>query len=75
MTILRLNNGSDTIVELSVEETLERLRAGGADGSGFVELPAEEGPFHVRPSGVIALFAHSTRGSAGFRMPVGGTAR
>lgn len=73
MTILRLNNGSDTTIQLSVEETLERLHAAGGD-QAFVELPAEEGPIHVRPSGVIALFAHSTRGTAGFRIPVGGNA-
>ena len=72
MTIVRLVNGSDAAVKLSVEETLEALRVKPGD-AGFVELPGEDGPIHLRPSGVIAVFADARRSSAGFRMGVGAT--
>lgn len=69
MTILRLANGSDVSVRLSVEETLAAL--GGAPGDGgFVELPGDDGPIHLRPGGVIAIFGDRNRGSAGFRVGV-----
>ncbi|HAW10785.1 MAG: hypothetical protein ABSC16_06760 [Candidatus Dormibacteria bacterium] len=74
MTIIRLVNGSDAAVKLSVEETLEALRVKPGD-AGFVELPGEDGPIHLRPSGVIAVFADAHRANAGFRMgisPTGG---
>jgi hypothetical protein len=67
MTIIRLVNGSDAAVKLSVEETLAALH-GKPGEAGFVELPGEDGPIHVRPSGVVALFADARRGSAGFRV-------
>ncbi len=67
MTILRLVNGSDVSVKLSVEETLAAL--GGAPGEqAFVELPGDDGPIHLRPAGVIAIFGDRSRGSAGFRV-------
>jgi hypothetical protein len=69
MTIIRLVNGSDAAVKLSVEETLAALRTKPGEDS-FVALPSEEGTVHVRPSGVIAVFADSRRGSAGFRTGV-----
>ena len=72
MTIIRLVNGADAAVKLSVEETLEALRVKPGD-AGFVELPGEDGPIHLRPSGVVALFTDAHRGSAGFRMGVGAT--
>ncbi|MGD1053221.1 MAG: hypothetical protein ABR950_05260 [Candidatus Dormibacteria bacterium] len=67
MTIIRLVNGSDAAVRLSVEETLAALQA-KPGAAGFVELPGDDGPIHLRPSGVIALFSDAHKGSAGFRM-------
>jgi hypothetical protein len=67
MTIIRLVNGSDAAVKLSVEETLAAL-GGEPDAAGFVELPGDDGPIHLRPSGVVAVFGDSRRGSAGFRV-------
>jgi hypothetical protein len=64
MAILRLVNGGDVTVKLSVEETLAALAA----GSEFVELPGDEGPVHVRPSGVVAVLDHTQRQSSGFRV-------
>jgi hypothetical protein len=64
MSILRLVNGGDVTVKLSVEETLAALAA----GSKFVELPGDEGPVHVRPSGVVAVLDHTQRQSSGFRV-------
>ncbi len=66
MAVLRLANGSDIVVRLSVIETLDAVKA--ADGSAFVELPGEEGPIHIRPSGVIAVIEDTRRGTAGFRI-------
>jgi hypothetical protein len=73
MTVLRLKNGSDTVIKLSVEETLRALE-GKVGPSGFVDLPGEEGAIYVRPDSVIALFADSRRNHAGFRIGVGTTA-
>jgi hypothetical protein len=69
MTIIRLVNGSDAAVKLSVQETLAALQQKPGE-AGFVELPGEDGPLHIRPSGVVALFADARRGSAGFRVDV-----
>ena len=67
MAIIRLVNGGDFTIKLSVAETLARLNA----GTEFVELPGEEGPIHVRPSGVVAVLDHTQRQSSGFRMASG----
>ena len=70
MTIIRLVNGSDAAVRLTLEETTEALQAEPGN-AGFVELPGDDGPILVRPSGVVAIFADSRRGSgAGFRVGV-----
>jgi hypothetical protein len=69
MTIIRLVNGSDTSVKLSVEETLAILAA-PTGSSDFVELPGDDGPIHLRPSAVVAVFGDSHRGSAGFRVGI-----
>jgi hypothetical protein len=66
--ILRLANGADVTVKLSVSETIAALAAGG----DFVELPGEEGPVHVRPSGVLAVLEHADRKSTGFRVASAG---
>jgi hypothetical protein len=71
MAVLRLANGSDIAVKLSIAETIAAIEvvAGSPD---FVELPGEEGPIHLRPAGVIAVIEDARRGTAGFRL---GTAR
>ena len=68
MAIIRLVNGGDITVKLGVAETLARL---GAAGDGFVELPGDEGPVHVRASGVVAVLDHTQRQSSGFRVASG----
>ena len=68
--ILRLVNGGDVTVKLSVAEILEALAA----GSEFVELPGDEGPVHVRASGVIAVLDHTQRQSSGFRVSASASA-
>jgi hypothetical protein len=66
MAVLRLANGSDIAVKLSVAETLAAIQI--TDGTpDFVELPGEEGPIHLRPAGVIAIIEDTRRGTAGFR--------
>ena len=68
MAIVRLANGSDLGVKLSLEEVKAALGA----GTEFVELPGDDGPALVRPSAVIAIIEDSKRGTAGFR--IGATA-
>ena len=67
MAVLRLSNGSDISVKLSVEEAMSAINIveGGPD---FVELPGDEGRVHVRPAGVIAVLDDAPRGTAGFRL-------
>ena len=70
MAVLRLANGSDITVKLSVAETMAAI----AISSGlpdFVELPGEGGAIHLRPSGVIAVIEDAPRGTAGFRFGPG----
>ncbi len=69
MAVLRLADGSDIDVKLSVAETLAAIEK-AADAAAFVELPAEEGSVHLRPSGVIAVIEDTRRGTAGFRLGV-----
>lgn len=67
MAVLRLANGSDITVKLSLGETIAALKLGqGAEE--FVELPGEDGPMHVRPQGVLAVIEDARRGTAGFRV-------
>ena len=66
MAVIRLANGSDIAVKLSVAETLAAIQIGNGEAD-FVELPGEEGPIHLRPSGVIAVIEDARRGTAGFR--------
>ena len=67
MAVLRLANGSDVEVKLTVAETLAAIQAAGGSPD-FVELPGEEGPIHLRPGGVIAVIEDTRRGTAGFRL-------
>lgn len=69
MSVLRLANGSDVVVKLSVPETIAAIHLTD-DGPDFVELPGEDGPVHVRPSAVIAVIEDTRRGTAGFRIGV-----
>ena len=69
MAVLRLANGSDITVKLTLAETISALKLGeGAEE--FVELPGEDGPMHVRPQGVLAVIEDTRRGTAGFRVGV-----
>jgi len=65
MAVLRLSNGDDLVVKLTVAEAAAKLQ-----GDDFVEIDAEEGPVRVRPSGVIAIIDSSERKSTGFRFGV-----
>ncbi len=69
MAVIRLSNGSDIAIKLTVAETIAAIQI--TDGApDFVELPGEEGPIHLRPSGVIAVIEDMRRGTAGFRFGV-----
>jgi hypothetical protein len=68
MTILRFVNGADASIKLSVEETLAALSA-ASDPAQFVEIPGDDGPVHIRPAGVIAVFGDNRKAlAAGFRV-------
>lgn len=67
MAVIRLANGSDVTVKLTVED-VQAAVAVTSGGPGFVELPGEDGPVLVRPESVIAIIEDSKRGSAGFRI-------
>ena len=72
MAVLRLADGSDVAVRLSVQEVVAALRGGDASGDGeFVELQGEETPILVRPSSVMAIIEDSRRGTTGFRIAAG----
>jgi hypothetical protein len=73
MTRVRLSNGPDAVVSLSVEEAMKALER-PVDKAGFVELPGEDGSIRVRPAAVIAIFPDAHRGSAGFRVGASGAA-
>jgi len=65
MTLLRLTNGADVPIKLSVEDAMAALTLSQA--SDFVELPGEDGPIHIRPSHVIAIVDNAQTRTAGFR--------
>ena len=67
MATLRLSNGSDVGVKLSIEE----VKAALGTGSEYIELPGDDGPIYVRPEAVIAIIEDSKRGTAGFRIGAG----
>ena len=73
MAHVRLANGGDLSVKLTVEEITAKLNASGG-GSGFVEFPGEDGPFLVRPEAVLAVIGDQRRGAAGFRVAQGAEA-
>jgi hypothetical protein len=63
MAVLRLNNGDDLVVRLSITEAVKKL----AD-DGFVEFETDEGAVQVRSSAVIAIIDSSDRKTTGFRI-------
>ncbi len=67
MATLRLANGSDISIKLPVAEVISAIEI-TAQGPAFVELPGEDGPILIRPSGVIAVIEDARRGTAGFRV-------
>jgi hypothetical protein len=69
MSVIRLANGADIVVKLSLEEVRDALGAG--DPADFVELPGENGPILVRPASVLAIIGDAKRGTAGFRLAQG----
>ena len=67
MSILRLTNGNDVIVKLDVPDTIAAVQVvSGTDG--FVELPTDDGPIHVRPASIIAVLEDASSKKAGFRV-------
>ncbi|MDQ6857307.1 MAG: hypothetical protein M3Z57_09570 [Candidatus Dormibacteraeota bacterium] len=69
MAVIRLSNGSDVAVKLTVGETIAAIEITNGTPD-FVELPGEEGPIHLRPANVIAVIEDTRRGTAGFRFGV-----
>ena len=65
MAIIRMTNGGDVTVKLSVEEAIAAV-AVMSGSNGFVELPTEDGPIHVRPSSIIAVLEDGKEKRAGF---------
>ena len=64
MATIRLTNGGDLTIKLSIDEVKKQL----GSSPDFVELPGEDGPVLVRPTAVIAIIEDSKRGTAGFRV-------
>ncbi len=73
MAIVRLANGGDLSVKLTVGEIIAKLNV-PEGGPTFVELPGEDGAFLVRPDAVLAVIADQRRGAAGFRVAQGAEA-
>lgn len=66
MALLRLSNGADIVVKLTVADVKAAL-AVTASADDFVELPGEDGPVHVRPAHVIAIVDSVETRVAGFK--------
>jgi hypothetical protein len=73
MAVVRLPNGDDLTVKLTVREVIAKLNV-PEGGPTFVELPGEDGPFLVRPEAVLAVIADQLRGVSGFRVAQGAEA-
>lgn len=67
MAVLRLANGNDVTVTLSVEEAISALKV-TEDAVEFVEMPTDGGPVFLRPSGILAVIEDAKHGTAGFRV-------
>jgi hypothetical protein len=66
MATIRLVNGGDISVKLTMAEAIEELTK--AEGDSFVEFPGEDGPIHIRPQSVIAVIEDAKKNTAGFRI-------
>jgi hypothetical protein len=66
MALLRLTNGADIVVKLSVADVKSALSL-AASSDEFVELPGEDGPVHIRPAHVIAIVDSVETRVTGFR--------
>ena len=66
MAILRLADGSDVTVKLTMQEVVAALQKNTA--GDFVELPGEDAPLLVRAASVMAIIEDSRRGTTGFRL-------
>jgi hypothetical protein len=73
MAVIRLANGDDLSVKLTVAEVIAKLNV-PEGGTTFVELPGEDGPFLVRPAAVLAVINDQRRGVSGFRVAQGAEA-
>ena len=73
MAVIRLANGDDLTVKLTVREVIAKLNV-AEGGPTFVELPGEDGPFLVRPEAVLAVINDQRRGVSGFRVAQGAEA-
>jgi len=68
MAVLRLTDGSDVVVKLTMQEVVAELQK-KASGD-FVELPGEGGALLIRAASVMAIVEDSRRGTTGFRIAV-----
>jgi hypothetical protein len=66
MAVLRLADGTDLVVKLTMQEVVAALQKNTA--GDFVELPGEEAPMLVRAASVMAIIEDSRRGTTGFRI-------
>lgn len=73
MAVVRLANGDDLTVKLTVAEVIDKLTV-PEGGPTFIELPGEDGPFLVRPEAVLAVIGDQRRGISGFRVAQGAEA-
>ena len=70
MAILRLANGADVPVKLTVADAIAAVQViSGSDG--FIEMPTDDGPIHVRPQSILAILEEVTERRAGFRVTEG----
>jgi hypothetical protein len=69
MAVLRLADGSDVVVRLTMQEVVAALQNNTT--GDFVELPGEEAPLLVRAASVMAIIEDSRRGTTGFRIASG----
>ena len=71
MAIIRMTNGNDVTIKLSVPDTIAAV-AVVAGTEGFVELPTDDGPIHIRPAAIIAVLEDGGSRKAGFRIAADG---
>jgi hypothetical protein len=67
MALLRLTNGADILVKMSIEDAMAALNL-TSGGPEFIVLPGDDGPIHIRPGHVIAVIDSLDQKTAGFRV-------